>query len=83
MSSDKKDERREFSCGAELWSAFEELADEMGCSVDHLLGEAMRRYHGDQVKEVSQPADCPHCGSSRVVAGSPRWRCEECQRSWG
>ena len=45
MSSDpNKKTPRTFQCRDILWDAFQQMAQELECSVDYLLNESMKQY---------------------------------------
>src|SRR5207302_5131983 len=45
MSSDpNKKSARTFQCRDILWDAFQQMAQELECSVDYLVNEAMKQY---------------------------------------
>src|SRR5258708_29920251 len=45
MSSDpNKKSARTFQCRDILWDAFQQMAQELECSVDYLLNESMKQY---------------------------------------
>jgi predicted DNA-binding ribbon-helix-helix protein len=46
MSSDpNKKSARSFQCRDILWDAFQQMAQELECSVDYLINEAMKVHH--------------------------------------
>lgn len=47
---------RQFQCRDYLWDTFEGMSQELQCSVDYLINEAMRHYARGQGKGVPGPA---------------------------
>jgi hypothetical protein len=50
---------RQFQCRDYLWDTFEGMSQELQCSVDYLINEAMRHYARSQGKGVAGPAPGP------------------------
>ena len=50
---------RQFQCRDYLWDTFEGMSQELQCSVDYLINEAMRHYARGQGKGVPGPAPAP------------------------
>lgn len=50
---------RIFHCRDDLYTAFERRAHALECSVDWLLGEAMKRLLADAALEVARPSQAP------------------------
>lgn len=61
MSSDpNKKSARTFQCRDALWETFEEMADELQCSVDYLISEAMKQYARQRGQSTRTPeAEAP------------------------
>ena len=78
---------RQFQCRDYLWDTFEQMSQDLECSVDYLINEAMRHYARSQGKlrqtiapgsvarpPVGGPPGAPSMGMSgpqRPMSGSP------------
>src|SRR5215470_1092098 len=77
MSSDpNKKTPRTFQCRDILWDAFQQMAQELECSVDYLLNEAMKqyarqRYAGRGGRADGAPSSSPGSEQQRVAAPLP------------
>src|SRR6185436_809029 len=79
MSSDpNKKTARTFQCRDILWDAFQQMAQELECSVDYLLNESMKqyarqRYAGRTAKanDGAPPSSSPGMEQARVAAPAP------------
>ncbi len=59
MSDQNRKTLRSFYCRDYLWDHFEQMAQELGCSMDYLINESMRQYARDKEEgaaEGAQPA---------------------------
>lgn len=64
---------RSFSCNEDLWRTFEARAKVLGCSVDFLIGEAMKRMlEQDRPVLPTLPTLALVCGDARVVVDRER-----------
>ena len=61
---------RQFSCNDDLWRTFEARAKVLGCSVDFLIGEAMKRML--EQDRPALPIVALVCGEQRVVVDRTR-----------
>jgi hypothetical protein len=60
MSADSnKKSARTFQCRDVLWSAFEQMAHDLECSVDYLINEAMKQYARQRSQDNSRPPYTP------------------------
>lgn len=60
MSSDpNKKSTRTFQCRDVLWETFEEMAQELECSVDYLISEAMKQYARQRGQAARPPISRP------------------------
>lgn len=68
MSSDpNKKSARTFQCRDALWETFEQMAQELECSVDYLICEAMKQY-ARQGARLSSPQPAIEAPPSRTQA---------------
>lgn len=58
---------RQFQCREYLWEGFEQLAEELECSVEYLLNESMRQYLRSQGRVIGPP------GRNRPPAATGAW----------
>jgi hypothetical protein len=61
---------RQFSCNEDLWRTVDARSKVLGCSVDFLIGEAMKRML--EVDRPALPTVALVCGDSRVVVDRDR-----------
>lgn len=60
MSSDpNKKSARTFQCRDSLWETFEDMAQELECSVDYLISEAMKQYARQRGQIARPPVSRP------------------------
>ncbi|HEY4013345.1 MAG TPA: FHA domain-containing protein [Polyangiaceae bacterium] len=57
MSADSnKKSARTFQCRDVLWSAFEQMAHDLECSIDYLINESMKQYARQRSQDNARPA---------------------------
>ncbi len=61
---------RQFQCRDYLWEAFEQMSQELECSVDYLVNEAMRHYARAQGK-LRQTTAAPNAARPAVPQNAP------------
>lgn len=78
MSDQNRKTLRSFYCRDYLWDLFEQMTQELGCSMDYLINESMRAYarnrdyaHGDSAG-VGQMAPQDAMGAAPVQGGAPQ-----------
>jgi len=74
MSSDpNKKSARTFHCRDALWETFEQMAQELECSVDYLISEAMKQYARARLAApaVEAPPARPHAQSALPPLPAP------------
>lgn len=73
MSADpNKKSTRSFQCRDGLWETFQEMADELECSVDYLIGEAMKQYARQRGQAIRAPLSRPEPPSAPHEAPTSR-----------
>lgn len=68
MNDQNKKTLRQFQCRDYLWEIFEQMSQELECSVDYLVNEAMRQYarsrnYGGRAEPTGQTATAPAAGA--------------------
>lgn len=76
MNDQNKKTLRQFQCRDYLWEIFEQMSQELECSVDYLVNEAMRQYarsrnYGGRAEPTGQVAAGPMAGAPAPRASSP------------
>lgn len=76
MNDQNKKTLRQFQCRDYLWEIFEQMSQELECSVDYLVNEAMRQYarsrnYGGRVEPTGQVATGPSAAPPPRAPSSP------------
>lgn len=65
MTDQNRKTLRSFYCRDYLWEHFEQMAQELGCSMDYLINESMRLYARNRDAGVGQEADAGFGGGAQ------------------
>lgn len=72
MTDQNRKTLRSFYCRDYLWEHFEQMAQELGCSMDYLINESMRLYARDQDQAAGAPSGAAVAGDGLAPGGGAR-----------
>ncbi|RAL21822.1 hypothetical protein DL240_13300 [Lujinxingia litoralis] len=66
MTDQNRKTLRSFYCRDYLWELFEQMAQELGCSMDYLINESMRQYARNRDYAVGEPQEAAYAAAPQA-----------------